>query len=231
MIRTALPSGSFLPLALKGFPMKLYFSRNPSPRLALAVARHLNAPIEYEFAAPFAPGQAEKFRPLNPTLRIPILEENGQGLWEADAIACRLSLLTGSDFWAAGELQPDMIRWISWGKDNFVRATEMVHFEVATKLRYQMGPTDAGVVKAGIEKFHEAAPIVDAHLETHDWLANNQLSYADFRMATFLHDNDIMQLPVAQFPAISAWLDRLKELKAWTDPFEGLDAPALPPIE
>ncbi|MET3521377.1 hypothetical protein ABID25_003216 [Mesorhizobium abyssinicae] len=35
--------------------MKLCFSRNPNPRLAVAVARYLVAKIEFEFAAPFAP--------------------------------------------------------------------------------------------------------------------------------------------------------------------------------
>ena len=53
----------------------LYFSRNPNPRLAVAAARHLNAPVTYEFAAPLAPGQHVKFRPLNPSLRLPILVE------------------------------------------------------------------------------------------------------------------------------------------------------------
>ncbi len=91
----------------------LYFSRNPNPRLAVAVARHLDAPVTYEFAAPLAPGQAEKYRHLNPSLRVPILAEGGRGLFEADAIACRLSQLVGSEFWRTGTELPDMIRWVS----------------------------------------------------------------------------------------------------------------------
>ena len=45
--------------------VKLFFSRNPNPRLAVAVARFLDAKVEFEFASPFAPGQAERFRSLN----------------------------------------------------------------------------------------------------------------------------------------------------------------------
>ncbi|TJW39930.1 MAG: glutathione S-transferase family protein, partial [Mesorhizobium sp.] len=41
--------------------MKLLFSRNPNPRLAVAVARYLDAKVEFEFASPFAPGQAERY--------------------------------------------------------------------------------------------------------------------------------------------------------------------------
>lgn len=208
--------------------MKLYFSRNPNPRLAVSTARFLNAPVDYEFAAPLAPGQQEKFLPLNPNLRIPILEENGAGLFEADAIACRLSLLVGSSFWQTGADQPDMIRWISWGKENFVRATDMIQFEVGTRRRYDLGPTDQGNIKEGLALFHEAAQVLDQHLASRQWLANNRLSYADFRMASFLPFNDVMNLPLEPYPAISAWYDRLNEIDAWRDPFQGLDAPPLP---
>jgi hypothetical protein len=34
--------------------MRLYFSRNYNPRLAVAVAGYLNSPVEFEFASPFA---------------------------------------------------------------------------------------------------------------------------------------------------------------------------------
>ena len=72
---------------------------------------------------------------INPTQRIPILvEDDSQPLWEADAIACRLSQLVNSDFWRLGADQPDMIRWISWGKEAFVRACDIVSFETGTKL-------------------------------------------------------------------------------------------------
>ena len=73
--------------------MKLYFSRNYNPRLAVAAARYLNSPVEFEFASPFSPGQSEKFLKLNPNQSVPILVEGDKTLWEADAIACRLSQL------------------------------------------------------------------------------------------------------------------------------------------
>ncbi len=54
--------------------MKLYFSRNPNPRLAVAVVRFLKTDIEFEFAEPMALGQSERYLPLNPNLLLPILE-------------------------------------------------------------------------------------------------------------------------------------------------------------
>lgn len=208
----------------------LYFSRNPNPRLAVAVARHLAAPVTFEFAAPLAPGQDEKFRPLNPSLRLPILVEQGRSLFEADAIACRLSQQVGSEFWRTGAELPDMIRWVSWSRDNFMHACDMVHFERGTKQRYGLGALDAAVLARGLARFHETAAILDAHLARQDWLLPSGLSYADFRMAVFLPFNDVARLPLDDYPAVAAWHARLLALPAWADPFSGLDAPELPPI-
>jgi glutathione S-transferase len=210
--------------------MKLFFSRNPNPRLAVAVARHLGAQVEFEFAAPFAPGQAERYRPLNPNLSLPILAGPNGSLWEADAIACRLSRDARSNFWRSGDDEPDMIRWISWGKENFVRACDMVYFERGTKLRYALGPIDHREIAGGLELFRKAAAILEAEFSGLPWLMGNSVSYADFRMATFLPFNDVAKLPLDDYPSVGRWHRRLEAIEAWRDPFKGLDAPELPPI-
>ena len=209
----------------------LYYSRNPNPRLAVATARYLNADLAFEWAAPFDPAQSDRFRALNPGLSIPILVEHGQSLWEADAIACRLSMKAKSDFWRMGADMPDMIRWISWGKANFVMACDMVHFEFGTKQRYGMGSVDASEVGKGRSQFAQAATLLDAQLKGRDFLLDSGVSYADFRMASFLPFNDVAGLPVQDYAAISAWYGRICAIPAWSDPFAGLNPPDLPAIE
>lgn len=209
----------------------LFYSRNPNPRLCVAVARYLNAPVTLEWASPFDPAQSDKFRPLNPSLRIPILAEDGRTpLWETDAITARLCQITGSDFWRMGADMPDMIRWISWAHNYFVRACDMVAFEYGTKQRYGIGPVDPAAVAQGLEEFATHAAQLNNHLAGREFLLNSGLSYADFRMATFLPFNDVAGLPIADYPHIAAWAARLDAIPAWAAPFAGLNAPQLPPI-
>ena len=210
--------------------MKLYFSRNLNPRVAVAVARYLQAPVQLLHAAPLDPSQQEKFRPLNPNLRLPILVEGEQSLWETDAIACRLSQLVGSEFWRTGAALPEMIRWLSWGKSNFVTACDKVHFERVTKQRYGLGPLREDLVAEGLQELAIAAELLDGVLSSRLWLVGNEVSYADFRMATVLPFADLAGLPLADYPHIAAWHARLCEIEAWRDPFAGLDAPELPPV-
>lgn len=208
--------------------MKLYFSRNPNPRLAVAVARFLKTDIEFEFAEPMALGQSERYLPLNPNLLLPILERPGRTLWESDAIACWLSRHAGSNFWRTDDEEPEMIRWISWAKENFVKSCDEVHWERGTKLRYGIGKRDERMVEEGLRRFHKAAAILECELSDRLWLLGETISFADFRMATFLPFNDAARLPIEDYPAITRWADRLNGIEAWRDPFRGLDAPQLP---
>ena len=76
--------------------MKLYYSRNLNPRVAVAVARYLGSPVDYIAANPRDADQEEAFRPINPNTLVPVLVEDDRSLWETDAIACRLSQIAGS---------------------------------------------------------------------------------------------------------------------------------------
>jgi glutathione S-transferase len=208
----------------------LYFSRNLNPRVAVTVARYLGAAVDYVYAAPLDPSQQEKFRALNPNLRLPILVEGDQSLWETDAIACRLSQLVGSEFWRTGPAQPEMIRWLSWGTHNFVAACDKVHFERVTKQRYGLGPIQSDVVREGLAEFAVAATLLEKVLSGRDWLVGSEVSYADFRMASVLPFADLAGLPLADHPRLAAWHARLWQLDAWRDPFAGLEAPQLPQV-
>ena len=123
-----------------------------------------------------------------------------------------------------------MIRWISWGKENFMRACDIVHFERGTKQRYGLGPIDEEKVAEGLERFGTGAAILEAELSGRSWLVGDTVSYADFRMAAFLPFNDVAGLPLHRYPSVDRWYRRLEAIDAWRDPFQGLEAPELPPL-
>lgn len=210
--------------------MKLYFSRNPNPRLAVAVAKHVGVNVDLEFAAPKEPSHASNYYHLNPNLLLPILEGPKKPLWEADAVACYLSRRAATSFWRIDEEEPEMIRWLSWGKENFVQACDIVHWERGTKPRYGLGVCDEREVERGLDLFHKSANLLDAELKYRDWLVGDLISYADFRMATFLPFNDVARVPIERYPSLSRWYARLEDLEHWRDPFMDVYAPDLPPL-
>jgi glutathione S-transferase len=203
--------------------MKLYYSHNLNPRTAVAVARHLQSPVEYIRADPRNPSLEEAFRPINPNTLVPVLVDDRGSLWETDAIAARLSELAGTDFLAAGRHLPETLRWISWATHHFTRAADVFYFENLIVARYGFRPVDDAAIAEALGEFHRYAPVLDQVLAGRAWLVDNRLTYADFRVASALPFAEAAGIPVAPYANILRWHDRLNQLPAWRDPFAGLE--------
>lgn len=203
--------------------MRLYYSRNLNPRVAVAVARHLEAPVEFVRASPRNPRNEAAFRAINPNTLVPVLVEEGRTLWETDAIACRLSMLVKPDFWPAGEQAPELQMWLSWSAHHFTRTAGVFYWEHVVKPMLNLGPPDTEALREATGEFHRFAAVLDDALSTRTWLVGNALSYADFRVATPLPFAEAAKLPLQPYPHIRSWHERLCQLPAWKDPFAGLD--------
>lgn len=204
--------------------MKLYYSPNLNPRVAVAVARYLNSPVEFVRADPQNPANTEGFRPLNPNALVPVLQEHdGTTIWEADAIACRLSMLADSDFWRMDSAMPHMIRWMSWSAQHLNRAGGTVYFDRIICPRYGIPRAAPESVERAAKQFHGLMKIADAALEGREWLLGDRISYADFRVGTCLPFADEAQLPLDGLENVKRWQAQLAEIPAWKNPFNGLE--------
>jgi glutathione S-transferase len=210
--------------------MKLYYSKNLNPRVAVAVARYLKSPVEYVFATPRHPDHEDAFRSINPNTLVPVLVEGDRTLWETDAIACRLSTLAGSDFWRTDELQPEMIMWSSWASSHLNSAAGTLYFYNVVVPKMTPGadrgapiaPPNPAVLQEALRDFRHFAGILNDKLDGRIWLLGDSLSYADFRAATALPFAQGAGLPVSDFPNIKRWHDQLWAMDAWRAPFDDL---------
>ena len=202
--------------------MKLYYSPNLNPRVAVAVARYLKSELEFIRASPRAPGHEDGFRPINPNTLVPVLVEPTRTYWETDAIACRLSALAGSEFWRTDDTMPDMIMWISWATHHLNSAASVFYWENIIRPTFSNIEPPPAVMEEAMANFRRFAGTLDAYLEGRDWLLGDKISYADFRVATALPFADAAGLPVAEFPHVQRWHQQLWVIDAWRDPFAGL---------
>jgi glutathione S-transferase len=202
--------------------MKLYYSLNLNPRVAVAVARHLRSPVEFVLASPRDPNHEEAFRQINPNTLVPVLIEGDKTWWEADAIACRLCQLAASDFWPTGEALPETVRWLSWNKRHLTLAGEAYYFENTIKPKYLGLPPNPRVIEEAEPEFHRYARVLDDILASRRWLIDDRLTYADFRTATVMPFASEAKMPVEGYKHILDWANRLNEIDAWRAPFEGL---------
>lgn len=200
--------------------MKLYWAEVLNPRKVCALAKHLDLPITY-VKVNLAKGEhrSEAFCALNPNGKVPLLEDEGRILWEADAILCHLARRAGSDLWPSDERQVDVIRWMSWNQAHLQPQAGTFYFENVIKPLFRLGAPDDEKLARAAKPFKTFAGVLDRHLAGRDWLVGSAPTVADFTVSAVLPWARESKVPLDDFPEILRWRDRLMDLPAWRDPY------------
>ncbi|MGJ4802796.1 glutathione S-transferase family protein [Luteimonas sp. SDU82] len=200
---------------------RLYYSHHLNPRVAVAVARYLQAPLRFVRADPMGRDQAA-FRAINPNTRVPVLVEQALTLWETDAIAMRLAGRFLPAFWPQ-ERREEVMMWVSWSAHHFTRWAGVLYFERIVVPRYFARAPDAAAVAEAEAELKPFTAVLEDALAGRRWLVGDAPTYADFRVSSVLPFAAQAGIALDAFPEVRAWHARLEEIEAWRDPFAGLD--------
>jgi glutathione S-transferase len=205
--------------------MKLYYADTLNPRKACAVAKYLNSPVEF-VRVELSKGEHKQpgYLSINPNGKVPALEVGDFTLWEADAIMAYLARFAGSDLLPSDDRQIDVMRWLSWGSQHFTRHGGSLYFQYIIKPWVGLGDPDAAAVEEATGYFRQFAGVLDRHLAGKKYLLGDQLTIADFSVGITLPYADKANIPLAEFPNVARWHDRMNEMPAWRDPFPKSDA-------
>jgi len=201
-------------MQLYGFP--------PSPRTwqVRAVAAQLGIPLELAFVD-LTKGEQRKpaYLALNPTGRTPTLVDGDFTLWEASAILQYIASKTPNTLWPEdARARADIMRWQSWtiahwGKE----ACEPLLFQRVIKQILKLGPPDEAAVVAALENFRKSASVLENHFTGRRYLVGDALTLADFVVAAPLFYTERGGLPLADYPNLHAWFDRVSGLPCWKE--------------
>jgi len=205
--------------------MKLYFAETINARKACAAARYVAAPVEF-VRVDLRSGEHKKppFTALNPNAKVPVLESNGETLWESNAIMCRLAEATGSDLWPRDQRQIDVIRWMFWSSEHFSRYASRLYFENLVKQIFGLGAPNAALVEEANGYVRQYGTVLDDHLRGRTFLVGDRPSVADFAVGAALPYAERARIPLEGFAEIARWKARLDALPAWSDPFPAAKA-------
>ena len=208
--------------------MKLYYFETLNPRKACAVAKHLGSPVELvRIDLGKGENKTPEYLAINPNAKVPALTDGSTRLWEADAIMGHLARAAGSDLWpSAGERQVDMVRWLSWNAHHFTRHAGALYFQHIIKPLFLRTEPDPEAVEEATGFFRQFARVLDDHLGGRKFLLGDTLTIADFAVGVTLPYAEKAKIPVAGYPEILRWHDRLNELPAWREPFPATKAAA-----
>lgn len=205
--------------------MKLYYAETLNPRKACAVAKYLNSPVEF-IRVELGKGEHKQpgYLSINPNGKVPALEVGDFTLWEADAIMAYLARFAGSELLPSDDRQIDVMRWLSWSAQHFTRHGGSLYFQYIIKPWIGLGDPDQAAVQEATNFFRQFAGVLDQHLAGRNYLLGDQLTIADFSVGITLPYADKANIPLADFPNVARWHDRLNDLPGWRDPFPASDA-------
>jgi glutathione S-transferase len=200
--------------------MKLYYAETLNPRKACAVAKYLNAPVEF-VRVDLGKGEhkSPSYLAINPNGKVPTLTDGDTRLWESHAIMAYLARAAGSDLCPADERQIDVLRWLSWSSEHFTRHGGTLYFQNVIKPNFLGAAPDPKAVEEATGFFRQFAAVLNEHLRGRKYLLGDALTIADFSVAVTLPYADKAKIPVAEFAEIERWHARLNELPAWREPF------------
>jgi len=176
--------------------------------LALAGIAHRYVAVDIERPRLDRP---EEFQAVAKFGEVPVLVIDGTAHVQSDAILLHLAHRTGL---FGGGTDPRVLEWHFW-------AANRINLSIPN-LRYYLrypgeAPDDAiGWLRARAEL--DLARL-DAELSDRGFLAGTAATTADISACAYLFWLDQAGFDIAEFPAVGAWLDRIRALPGWGEPY------------
>jgi len=202
--------------------MQIYWFKAQAPLRVLALAKHLGIEAETIEVDMMAGGlRSDSYAALNAHAKAPTLVDHGNVIWESAAIMAYLCVRVGSDMWPAHNPneQVEVLRWLTWSEGHWSPAVAPWYFEYVVKPTFGIGAPDPAALARAPEALHRFAPTLEARLREQPWVACGRLTIADFHLASMARYWEDTGTPLETYPAIVAWLERLAEIPAWSDPW------------
>ncbi|WP_088279927.1 glutathione S-transferase family protein [Ideonella sp. A 288] len=158
---------------------------------------------------------------------VPVLDDGERRLTQSGVILTHLADTHGRFGGDTPDERLEVLRWLFFDNHKFTSYFASYRFSKA------FGPTapDPAVMAWLRGRMDNAFGIVDRHLQGRDFLVGAGPTIADLSLSGYLfYPVDESGYEIAgRFPAIAAWVERLKGIDGWRDPYELLPGERIAP--
>lgn len=155
--------------------------------------------------------RTDSFRKMTPVGKVPVLEHDGEFLFESGAICRYVSSVEKSPLFPADKLQRARVdQWMSFFTCHPGRWLSKIYFEQVIKSWANLGEPDAAGCEEAVKLARQHFRMVDDWFEHTDWLANDALSTADLFALGYVEQVHAIDFPLDDYPRVKAWFERLE---------------------
>jgi glutathione S-transferase len=147
----------------------------------------------------------DAYAALNPARETPVLElDDGTVVTQSSAIVWLLA--EGTPYLPGDPVQrAQVVQWLCFEQERVMGGIGAARFRIVTGRAPERVARLLALGRGALE-------ILDAHLATRDWLVGDACSVADLANFAYAHTAEDAGLPLAEHPAVCAWLDRIRAL-------------------
>src|SRR3954452_22129841 len=205
------------------------FPLSPRAFKVMWAANHLGISFE-PMLVDFLKGahRTPEFTGINPNMRMPVLEDGDYVLWESNAILQYLAAQRPESGLLPEETKSRMqiVKWQFWDSAHWDPACAIFAFENHVKKLFGRGDPSESELARGGELFARLAPVLDAQLQKHRYVAGDTLSLADFSLGATNYIAEQAKFPLEPYRGIQRWAADLRSLPSWQK--TAAEAPAIP---
>lgn len=190
--------------------LTFYYSPQSSASPVHWALEELGVPYK-KVAIDLKAGEQKKpeFLKVNPNGRVPVLEHDGTVIFESAAIQMYLGEQFGVDkglYPPPGPKRGEVMKWIVWTNATLGEAMSRLGRNIG-----QWAPEDERNAKAGATAKADVEGllrILEAALVGKSYLAGDTFTLADLHLASWLDYVRMMQIDLAAYPNLNAWVAR-----------------------
>jgi glutathione S-transferase len=182
----------------------------------LYVLEEVGVEFEYRFVDLMkGENRTDAFRAMTPVGKVPVLEHDGEFLFESGAICRYVASEEHSPLLPADKLQRARVdQWMTFFTCHPGRWLNEIYFEQVIKPVAGMGETNIAACEKAAKFAHGQLKLVDRWLEGRDWLANDVYSIAEPFALGYMEQAHVIGFGLDEHPNVQAWLARLEERDA-----------------
>jgi glutathione S-transferase len=170
--------------------------------------------VEYEFCfvnLMTGENRTEEFRKMTPAGKVPVLEHDGEFLFESGAICRYVASTEKSPLYPADKLERARVdQWMTFFTCHPGRWLTKLFFERVVKPAANLGETDEAGCEEATMFASQQLRIVEDWLENSKWLANDALSIADPFALAYIEQARVVGFSLDDLPRVKSWFDRLE---------------------
>ena len=155
--------------------------------------------------------RSEAFSKMTPIGKVPVLEHDGEYLFESGAICRYVANHSDSTLYPGDSMQRAQVdQWMDFFSCHLGHWFTKLYFEAVIKPNFNLGDPDKEGIAEATKYVHVQLGMLNNHMGGQEYLANDTVSIADLFAFAYIEQHVTAEISLAEYANVKAWFERIE---------------------